>query len=400
MNVTVRKGDTLWYYSQLFNVPLQLILDSNPDVNPRHLNRGQQVKIPGFSAEQYKIQQRDNFWEMATLKEVSIDALMLTNPTVEPRRLEAGGQIQIPQRVTKSIVNWQSEYDYGTLVDNLDRLFEIYPFMKQDHIGNSVMGKSLSEIRIGRGERKVHFNGSFHANEWTTTPIIMKFVNEYLLALTNRGTIRGLYMAPLYEEVTLSIVPMVNPDGVNLVINGPPEEEPYQSMALEINNDHSDFSEWKANIRGVDLNNQFPARWYLEARRKKQKPAPANYPGPEPLSEPETIAMAELTQSRDFDRILALHSQGEENYWGFLGYEPSASRTIVQEYARVSGYEPIQYVDSYAGYKDWFIQEWRRPGFTVEIGTGEKPLPISQFSEIYQECLGIFLASLYLKEYI
>ncbi|HEX7063749.1 MAG TPA: M14 family zinc carboxypeptidase, partial [Bacillales bacterium] len=141
--------------------------------------------------------------------------------------------------------------------------------------------------------------------------------------------------------------------------------------------------------------NQFPARWYIEARRKKQNPAPKNYPGPEPLSEPETMAMAELTRKSDFDGVLAFHSQGEVNYWGFLGYEPPASRRIVQEYARVSGYEPIQYVDSYAGYKDWFIQEWQRPGFTVEVGIGEKPLPISQFSEIYQECLGIFLASLY-----
>ncbi|HEX7063446.1 MAG TPA: M14 family metallopeptidase [Bacillales bacterium] len=399
MDVTVREGDTLWYYSQLFNVPLQLILDSNPNVNPRFLNIGQHVSIPGYATENHEIQQGTPFWEIATANDLSVDTLMLVNPHVDPYRLEIGSQIEIPRRVTKSIVSWKTAYDYDQLVHDLEQLFEIYPFVKQNKIGNSVMGKPLQEMRIGRGEKKVHFDGSFHANEWTTTPIIMKFVNEYLLALTNRGTIRGLYMAPFYEEVTLSIVPMVNPDAVNLVINGPPEEEPYHSTVLEINNDNSDFSGWKANIRGVDLNNQFPARWYIEARRKHQSPAPMNYPGPEPLSEPETIAMAKLAQARDFDLILAFHSQGEVIYWGFLGYEPPASMTIVQEYARVSGYEPIQYVDSYAGYKDWFIQEWRRPGFTVEVGIGEKPLPISQFSEIYQECLGIFLASLYLNDY-
>ena len=53
-------------------------------------------------------------------------------------------------------------------------------------------------------------------------------------------------------------------------------------------------------------------------------------------------------------------------------------------------------IDSHAGYKDWFIQEFRKPGFTIELGLGVNPLPISQFDEIYSESLGIFLASLYM----
>lgn len=70
--------------------------------------------------------------------------------------------------------------------------------------------------------------------------------------------------------------------------------------------------------------------------------------------------------------------------------------TIVKEFNRVSGYEPIRFVDSYAGYKDWFIQDFRQPGFTVELGQGVNPLPLEQFDEIYQESIGIFLASLYM----
>lgn len=397
MKVSVRKGDTLWYYSQLFNVPLQLIIDSNPHVIPQRLNIGQKVAIPGYTVNSYTIKKGDTFWDLATERRISVEALLLANPGFEPTALKAGQMIKIPQRVTEPIVKWKIEYDYGKLTADLRQLFEIYPFMKRNDFGKSVMGKALPELRIGRGKKKVHFNGSFHANEWTATPMIMNFVNEYLLALTNRGTIRGLYMAPFYDETTLSIVPMVNPDGVDLVINGPPSEKPHHDDVLKLNNGSADFSEWKANIRGVDLNDQFPARWYIEARRREQELAPANYPGPKPLSEPEAAAIAQLTRQRDYNMVLAFHSQGKVNYWGFLGYEPPISQTIVQEFARVSGYEPIRYVDSYAGYKDWFIQEWRRPGYTVEIGRGEKPLPFSQFGEIYQECLGIFLASLYSK---
>ena len=136
-----------------------------------------------------------------------------------------------------------------------------------------------------------------------------------------------------------------------------------------------DFSGWKANISGVDLNDQFPANWDLERARNPKKPGPRDYGGESPLSEPEAIAMADLTRRRDFARVLAFHTQGEVIYWGFENLEPPESEVLVNEFSRVSGYEPVQTIESYAGYKDWFIQEWRRPGFTVELGTGKNPLP-------------------------
>jgi g-D-glutamyl-meso-diaminopimelate peptidase len=396
MIVTVRQGDTLWYYSRLFNVPIRLVIDSNPNTNPERLRIGEEIAVPGYLVNDYQINADDTLWTLASERRVPLDALYLLNPGIDPQNLAIGQQIQLPVRVTSPVVVGKKEYDYEALVTDIRQLLTIYPFLRQEKIGDSVMGKALPELRIGRGSKRVHLNGSFHANEWITTPVIMTFLNDYLLALTNGETIRGLTMAPFYESVSLSIVPMVDPDGVNLVINGLPEEEPYRSTVLEINNGSTDFSDWKANIRGVDLNNQFPARWEIEAERKPQQPAPRDYPGEAPLTEPEAVAIAELTGRRDFNRVLAFHTQGEVIYWGFLGLEPPESQVLVEEFARVSGYTPIRYVDSYAGYKDWFIQEWRRPGFTVELGEGVNPLPLSQFDEIYQESLGIFLASLYM----
>lgn len=106
--------------------------------------------------------------------------------------------------------------------------------------------------------------------------------------------------------------------------------------------------------------------------------------------------MAELAKDRNFEKMLALHTQGEVIFWGYEGLEPAESIAIAEEFGRVSGYEPIRYVDSFSGYKDWFIQEFRRPGFTLELGEGVNPLPLDQFDEIYQETMGIFLASLYM----
>lgn len=396
MIIVVRPGDTLWRYSQWFRLPLNLIVDSNPGIDPARLAVGQEVNIPGFVEAEYRIAAGDTLWRIAAAGNLPVESLLAMNPGINPYALQVGQTIRVPVRVTWFVVQGQRPYDYAALTGELEQLEAIYPFMRRTTIGSTVMGKPIPEVRVGTGNRRVHFNGSFHANEWITTPVLMRFLNEYLLALTNYGTIRGLVMQPFYRETALSIVPMVNPDGVDLVINGAPEEEAYRSMVLEINGGSTDFSGWKANIRGVDLNDQFPAEWEREAARGATQPAPRDYPGTAPLTEPEAVAIANLTRQRDFHRVLAFHTQGEVIYWGFMGLEPPESETLVNEFARVSGYTPIRYVESYAGYKDWFIQEWRRPGFTIELGQGVNPLPLAQFGEIYEESLGIMLASLYM----
>ncbi len=396
MDIFVRPGDSLWYFSELYKIPLQLIIDSNQNINPQRLQVGQRVRIPGFVTTSYTIKQGDSLWQIAQSQNLQLDAILLANPDVHPNRLQIGQTIQVPQRLTWRLVNGKQNYDYNIMINDIEKLLAAYPFLQNTSIGNSVLERPIPEILIGKGSKRIHYNGSFHANEWITTPIIMTFLNDYLLSLTNQTTIRGLSTWPLYEQTTLSIVPMVNPDGVNLVLNGPPDNEAIKNKLITWNNDSTDFSGWKANINGVDLNDQFPAKWELESARNPQSPGPRDYGGEAPLTQPEAIAMADLTRKSNFAWVLAFHTQGKVIYWGFENLEPPESQTMVEEFSRVSGYEPVKSANSYAGYKDWFIQDWRRPGFTVELGSGTNPLPISQFDEIYEEALGIFLAGLYL----
>ncbi len=396
MDVYMRAGDSLWYYSQLFRTPLQLIIDSNRNLNPQLIALGERIRIPGYAIQRYQIKVNDSLWSIARQRNLPLDALLLLNPTVNPDYLQIGQTINVPLRVTWRLVNGKQNYDYETMRNDLQRLLTIYPFLQVSSIGNSVLGNELPEVLVGRGDKRVHYNGSFHANEWITTPVIMTFLNDYALSLTNQHTIRGVVTSLLYEQTILSVVPMVNPDGVNLVLHGPPGEEPYQNNVVEWNSGSMDFSGWKANINGVDLNDQFPAEWEREREDNPKTPGPRDYGGERPLSQPESIAMADLTRRRDFARVLAFHTQGEVIFWGFENLEPPENEVLAEEFGRVSGYEPVRTVDSYAGYKDWFIQDWRRPGFTVELGLGTNPLPIAQFDEIYEEALGIFLAALYL----
>ena len=395
MKVKGRAEHSLWYYSQLFNVPLSLIIDSNTNLHVKDTLHDKIINIPGYIVKEYGITKEDSFDSVANKLNMNIEALLLLNHG-DLSNLNQNSKINIPIRVTEPIVIGEQNYTYQTMIADLKRLEEIYPFMKRNTIGYSVQNKEIPEVIVGNGEMRVHMNGSFHANEWITTAVLMALLNNYLLSITNQTSLAGIKTEPLYHYATLSLVPMVNPDGVELVLNGLPEDDQSREYVIALNEGSTDFSNWKANINGVDLNKQFPAKWELERPRKPLQPRPRDFPGYRPLSEPETIAMATLTMNSNFDRVIAFHTQCKEIYWGFDDREPPYSKTIVNEFAKKSGYKPVQTLDSYSGFKDWFIYEWKKSGFTVELGEGVNPLPITQFKDIYNESIGIFLAGLYM----
>lgn len=393
MEIQVRSGDSLWYYSQLFRIPFVLILDSNANLpNPNALKVGQVIQIPGFQKGVYTIKSGDTFWKIAQGRNVNVDALLILNQDINPNQLTIGQQINIPVRVMLRIINGNEPYDFQKMNNDINKLLSVYPFIKRKEAGKSVLENPLHILQIGTSGRKVQINASFHANEWITTPIFMRFLSDYMLALTNGLMIQGISALTIYTGSRLFAIPMVNPDGVNLVLNGPPPER--EAELIRLNKGSLDFSGWKANIRGVDLNKQFPANWEFEKERKPKEPGSRDFPGYTPLSEPETKTMADLARTENYDRLLALHTQGQEIYWGYEGLEPPESEVLARDFSILSGYEAVRYVDSYAGYKDWFIQDFRKPGFTIELGIGQNPLPLSQFEEIYSHMLGLFVRSL------
>ena len=282
----------------------------------------------------------------------------------------------------------------------IENLVSAYPFLRSETLTQTAYGRPLLTLTVGTGPRKVLFTASHHANEWITTPVILKFMEDLATAIESDSLIAGVNARELTQKVTIYTVPMVNPDGVDLVTGAiRPGQIPYE-YARQIGDDFPaiPFPEgWKANLAGVDLNLQYPAGW-LRAREIKfsqgfTRPAPRDYVGRAPLNQPESRALAGYTEYIEPDLILAYHAQGKEIYWTFLDYEVPGARELGERFAQVSGYtltEPPA-VSSYAGYKDWFIKEFRRPGFTVEVGEGINPLPLSQFDEIYRDNLGILV---------
>ncbi len=265
-----------------------------------------------------------------------------------------------------------------------------YPFLQIGSIGQSVMGKNLYYIRLGTGENQISYNGSHHGNEWITTPLLMKFIENFAQAYATGSNLRGYNVKEIFETSSIYIVPMVNPDGVDLVLYWPNYTQPAYIQAAQLNRSGLPLpSVWKANIRGVDLNSNYPALWEEQKRSEIamgiNAPAPRDYGGPSPLSEPESSAMAEFTQYYDFSQVIAYHTQGRVIYYQFQNLAPPESLEYARLYAQASGYGYSENPEeaSYAGYKDWFIQDFGKPGFTIEVGLGRNPLPISQFNTIY-----------------
>ena len=198
---------------------------------------------------------------------------------------------------------------------------------------------------------------------------------------------------------------MVNPDGVDLVTGAIGEDSLEYDTAQNIAARFPAIAfpqGWKANLLGVDLNLNYPAGWEQAKENKYalgfDRPAPRDYVGQAPLDQVESSAMAQLTRQVNPALTLSYHTQGQVIYWKFKDIEVPGGKQIGEAFARSSGYvlEDTPFASGFAGYKDWFIQEYDRPGYTIEVGNGENPLPLSQFDEIYRDNLGILVQGLYL----
>ena len=281
-------------------------------------------------------------------------------------------------------------------------LVEAYPFFRSEILTTTVFQRPIRTLVMGTGPRKVLFTAAHHANEWITALILLKFAEDFGKAVSEGSTIFGVDANLIARQNAIYMVPLVNPDGVDLVTGALQPGSIQFDLAQRLSRDYPEIpfpDGWKANLLGVDLNLQYPAGW-LQAREIKfsqgyTQPGPRDYVGRAPLNQVETKALAGYTEFLDPALVLAFHSQGKEIYWKFGDFFVPGAQELAEEFARLSGYTVADtpYASGFAGYKDWFIQYFRKPGFTIEVGQGENPLPIEQFPEIYKDNLGILVTA-------
>lgn len=286
--------------------------------------------------------------------------------------------------------------------DTIRALVKAYPEMRTEILTVTAYGRPVETLVMGRGPRKVIYAAAFHANEWITAPLLLRFAEDLAEKSRTGGAVGGIPAEEILRKSTIYMVPMVDPDGVDLVTGGIEAGSFAYSQAEILADRYPDIpfpNGWKANLLGVDLNLQYPAGW-MQARQIKfsqgyVSPAPRDYVGRAPLNQRESRAMAGYTEYIDPELVLAFHTQGKVIYWQFKDYTVPGARALGEKFAALSGYElaDTPYASGFAGYKDWFIERFRRPGYTIEVGAGQNPLPVSQFREIYRDNEGILAAA-------
>lgn len=230
-------------------------------------------------------------------------------------------------------------------------------------IGKSLLGRKIYAVKIGDGAPVGIAQYAIHGREYITAK----------LAIAHYQT--GLFKGSCW------LIPLMNPDGALLSEIGLSsiKSERIRKYLLETNGFSRDFSLWKANGRGVDLNVNFDAEWgkgeknVLQAGRE-------NYIGKAPFSEPETLALKKFTEKIKPDYTVSYHTKGEEIYWYFYQSMQTCFRDkkLAITLSKSTGY-PLAYAKgSVGGYKDWCIKALKIPSFTIEAGSDEFLHPLGK----------------------
>ena len=159
------------------------------------------------------------------------------------------------------IVPTNQRYCYDLMKQNIRELRRAYPFLEIKIAGYSVLGKPIPYIKIGNGEKQVLYHASIHANEWITSVLLMKFIENFCKTYIFNQTLQGYSARELFQNTSLYIIPMVNPDGVDLITgNIEPKSKIYQNYKdIAYKFPTIPFPEgWKANFNGVDLKKYQP----------------------------------------------------------------------------------------------------------------------------------------------
>ncbi len=290
--------------------------------------------------------------------------------------------------------------DTGVVNHMMMELCRRYPFFRVCPIGCSGLNRPLRGLVMDRGEETVIITAAIHGQEWITALIALKLCEDIAAGFATGSSLFELDVRRACRGRRLIVLPLCNPDGVEIALHGSASAGGLRPSVHRLGGDTPGL--WQANARGVDLNHNFPAGWHRLQQMERDAgitgPAPRRFGGPCPASEPETRALIRLCRRVKPRHVVALHTQGEEIYWHYSDRTPTRSRLMAQVMADASGYRAASPTGlaSHGGFKDWFILETGRPGFTIELGQGENPLPLSDFDGIYTKAAEMLLLAAFM----
>lgn len=278
--------------------------------------------------------------------------------------------------------------DEAMVRHTMEQALKQYDFVRPMEVGHTVLERKIQGVTLGDTGDMVLYAAGVHGSEWITTLVLLKFFQNLCAAYAEGGELSGVEVRRALRGKGVALIPCLNVDGVEIALHG--AKAALANRALVERLSRGDTAHWQANGRGVDLNHNFNAGWeilhQMEQKQGIYGPASRQYGGTHPESEPETAALTALCRRVPFRHAMALHSQGQEIYWEYGPRTPPKARLMAGVMAASSGYLAAQPegLASHGGFKDWFIEEFGRPAFTVELGRGQNPLPVSDLLPIYE----------------
>ncbi len=296
-------------------------------------------------------------------------------------------------RWASHVVNPYAVYSYETMISDAEKLQLMYPeLIKTTTIGKSVEGRDLLLIEFGRGERKIFVCGTHHAREYIATTYLMNAIDKYAYAYRTNSMWGAYNPKAILDSVTFCIVPMVNPDGVNLVQNGigaTPNASEISNMGIYDGKKYG-YRAWKANIRGVDVNWNYDKDW--DITKNKNGRGSTGFNGDFAGSEPETIAISNYVDSYPFEAFLSMHTQGEIFYWADNPQNPSGINTAIARDTGFSGHKEVP-TGRGGSFFDYVYRKYMKPTVTIELCpyVGSFPYPDSDFNTVWAPSKNIML---------
>lgn len=330
----------------------------------------------------------------------SLDELILGKASLPPTGFvainsnEASDSIFKPEYKTQKIdfrsflkqprtIAVEYPYSYRDLELDLLYLYGKYPgVLKMDVVGYSAWGQPIYAVTLGKGTKKVMINAEHHAREYATTAVVMKMLSWYLNLYESGASVQTYgSVRKLLDQVAITFIPAVNPDGLMIAQN----DWTYINSSVKANLSKllvpgAGFVNWKSDGLGIDINENYPARWQKGNYVYASEMGRGRYPG----EAPEAAAMMNYTKKQDFLSTISYHDAGQAIYWYFWQDSGTMQRdySLTKQLSALTGYWIVQTAyqkTSYAGYKDWFVQTFRRPAWTVEIGQVVDGKPLAEW---------------------
>lgn len=283
------------------------------DVSKNEVKTGE--KQPLLSLEEIN-KQYEEFGRMtvAGMKPEDYDKAM----AIEWETLDTPGE---PQSLTVDISKLMNYKAFEKYIINLDK----YEGVEVSVIGKSGRGRNIYMVKVdlGAGEERegdkpiIMLTGNVHAREFAGAEYITKFLND-----TIKKAAYDDYTRLLLESAVIVAVPLVNPDGREIIING-------GSVSR------------KSNANGVDLNRAMPslnagqlANGVKMEKLFSTKPGMAYFAGYNLGTESETQAMIKWFNYYVpiADLYVDLHQQGGTEFYNKI-FLSSESDALSKQYA-------------------------------------------------------------------